>query len=76
MFYLAIQTGIPIVPISIIGSGKIMSAKSWQVNRGEIIMVIAKPVDVSGYTIETRAELIEKVRDVIAANLQNMTHRL
>ena len=75
MFYLAIQTGIPIVPISIIGSGKIMSKKSWQVNRGEIIMVIDKPVDVSGYTIETRSPLMEKVRDVIAANLANVTHR-
>jgi 1-acyl-sn-glycerol-3-phosphate acyltransferase len=68
MFYLAIQTGIPIVPISIIGSGKIMSKTSWQVNRGEIIMVIDKPIDVSGDTIETRAPLMEKVRDVIAAN--------
>jgi len=69
MFYVAIQTGIPIVPVSIIGSGKIMSKKSWQVNRGEIIMVIDKPIDVSGYTIATRAALMEKVRDVIAANL-------
>jgi 1-acyl-sn-glycerol-3-phosphate acyltransferase len=68
MFYLAIQTGIPIVPVSIIGSGKIMSKKSWQVNRGEIIMVIDKPVDVSGYTIETRASLMEKVRNIIAVN--------
>ena len=68
MFYLAIQSGIPIVPVSIIGSGKIMSKKSWQVNRGEIIMVIDKPIDVSGYTIETRALLLEKVRDIIAAN--------
>jgi 1-acyl-sn-glycerol-3-phosphate acyltransferase len=69
MFYVAIQTGMPIVPISIIGSGKIMSAKSWQVNRGEIIMVIDKPIDVRGYTIETRAELMEKVRNIIADNL-------
>lgn len=68
MFILAIQTGIPVVPVSIIGSGKIMSKKSWQVNRGEIIMVIDKPIDVSGYTIETRAPLMERVRDVIAAN--------
>jgi 1-acyl-sn-glycerol-3-phosphate acyltransferase len=68
MFYLALQTGIPIVPVSIIGSGKIMSKKSWQVNRGEIIMVIDKPVDVSGYTIETRASLMEKVRNIIAVN--------
>jgi len=68
MFYLAIQTGVPIVPVTIIGSGRIMSKKSLHVNRGEIIMVIDKPIDVSGDTIETRAPLMEKVRDIIAAN--------
>jgi 1-acyl-sn-glycerol-3-phosphate acyltransferase len=70
MFYLAIQTGIPIIPVSIIGSGKIMSKKSWQVKRGEIVMVIDKHIETSGYTIETRAPLMEKVRDIIAANLE------
>ena len=68
MFYLAIQTGTPIVPVAIIGSGKIMSKKSLQVNRGKIIMVIDKPIDVSGYTIETRFQLMERVRNVIVAN--------
>ena len=68
MFYLAIQTGVPIVPVTIIGSGRIMSKKSLHVNRGEIIMVIDKPIDVSGDTIETRAPLMEKVRKIIAAN--------
>ena len=68
MFYLAIQTGIPIVPVTIIGSGKIMSKKSLHVNRGGIIMAIDKPIDVSGYTIETRSALMEKVRDIMAAN--------
>lgn len=70
MFYLAIQTGMPIVPVTIIGSGEIMSKKSWQVNRGEIIMVIGKPIEVSGYTIESRFPLMEQVRDSIAANQQ------
>ena len=68
MFYLAIQTGMPIVPVTIIGSGKIMSKKSWQVNRGAIVMVIDEPIDVHGYTIETRTLLMEKVRERMAAN--------
>lgn len=69
MFYLAIQTGVPIVPVSIIGSGNIMPKKSLQINRGKIIMVIDEPVDVSTYTIETRAALIEKVQGVIRGHL-------
>jgi 1-acyl-sn-glycerol-3-phosphate acyltransferase len=68
MFYLALQTGAPIVPIAIIGSGKIMSKKSLKVNRGEITMVIDKPIDVSGYGVETRHVLMERVRSIICVN--------
>ncbi len=68
MFHLAIQTGTPIVPVTIIGSGKIMPKRSLRINRGEITMVIDKPVETSGFTIENRAELIDKVRNIIVAN--------
>ena len=68
MFYLAIQTGTPIVPLSIIGSGKIMAKDSLTITPGEIAMVIGKPVDVEGYSLEDRYVLIEKVRSIIAEN--------
>ncbi len=69
MFHLAIGTGVSIVPVSIIGSGKIMAKKSLRVNRGKIIMVINKPVEVSGHTKETRTALMEEVRQSMAAGL-------
>lgn len=65
IFYLAIKSGVPIVPISIIGAGNIMRKRSLRINPGKIIMVIGKPIDVSGYTIENRGELIDKVRNTI-----------
>ncbi|PIP08530.1 MAG: 1-acyl-sn-glycerol-3-phosphate acyltransferase [Syntrophobacteraceae bacterium CG23_combo_of_CG06-09_8_20_14_all_50_8] len=68
MFHIAIQTGVSIVPITIIGSDKIMPKGSLKVGRGEIIMVIDKPVEAGDYTIESRAALIEKVREIIVAN--------
>ncbi len=67
-FYLAIKSGAPIIPISIIGSGEIMPKRSLQVNPGRIIMAIDKPIPVAGYTIDTRAELIERVQSVILKN--------
>jgi 1-acyl-sn-glycerol-3-phosphate acyltransferase len=70
MFYLAVQAGVPIVPVSIIGSGKIMQKQSFRVNKGKIIMVIDKPVDVNGYTIETRSALMDRVRNIIAATYE------
>jgi 1-acyl-sn-glycerol-3-phosphate acyltransferase len=68
MFHLAIKSGVPIVPISIVGASEIMPKRSLRVNRGTITMVIDKPIDVTGYTIETREALIRKVREVIVRN--------
>jgi 1-acyl-sn-glycerol-3-phosphate acyltransferase len=70
MFYLAIETGAPIIPITLIGSGTIMEKQSLTVNKGKITMVIDAPVEVSGYAIETRAVLTEAVRNIIAANYE------
>jgi 1-acyl-sn-glycerol-3-phosphate acyltransferase len=71
MFYLAIQTGAPIVPVTIIGSNKIMPKGSLRLRRGEITMVIDKPIDTGGYTIESRNALISRVREVIESNYEN-----
>ena len=73
MFHLAIQAGVPIVPISIIGAHEIMPKRTLKVKPGRIRMVIDRPVDVSGYTLETRSELIEKIRHIIVRNLENPT---
>jgi len=67
-FHLAIRSGVPIVPISIIGSGQIMPKRSLKVKPGRVKLVIGKPMEVKNYTIETRRELIEKVRGIIISN--------
>jgi len=70
MFHLAIRSGVPIVPISIIGAGEIMPKRTLKVRPGRITLVIDRPVDVSGYTLETRGELIERIRDIIVRNCE------
>ena len=67
-FYLAIKSGVPIVPISIIGSGEIMPKRSLKVKPGEIKLVIDKPIDVKNITLENRQELITIVRNTIIKN--------
>jgi 1-acyl-sn-glycerol-3-phosphate acyltransferase len=70
MFYLAIKSGVPIVPISIIGAGEIMPKRSLYIRPGKITMVIDKPIDVTGYSIENRQELIDKVQNIITRNCE------
>lgn len=67
-FYLAIQSGVPIVPISIIGSGDIMPKRSLKVKPGKIKLVIDKAIPTKGYPLEKRQELIDRVRQVIIRN--------
>jgi 1-acyl-sn-glycerol-3-phosphate acyltransferase len=68
MFHLAIKAGVPIVPITIIGAGNIMPKRSLKINPGKVTMIIDKPIDVSGYRVENRAALIERVMDIIVGN--------
>jgi len=68
VFHLALQAGVPIVPVSIIGSGEIMPKKSLRVHPGKVILVIDKPIDVTGYTEETVDELLNRVYDVVASH--------
>ena len=68
MFHLAIKAGVPIVPISIIGAGAIMTKRSLRINPGKVTIMIDKPIDVTGYTVESRAQLIERVRNRIVNN--------
>ena len=67
-FYLAIKSGAPIVPISIIGSGEIMPKRSLKVKPGKIKLIIDKPIDVKNITLENRQELITIVRNTIIKN--------
>jgi len=68
VFHLALQAGVPIVPVTIIGSGEIMLTKSLRVHPGKVILVIDKPIDVTGYTEETVDELLNRVYDVVASH--------
>ncbi|MEW6334193.1 MAG: lysophospholipid acyltransferase family protein [Thermodesulfobacteriota bacterium] len=73
MFHLAIRSGVPIVPIAIIGAGEIMPRRTLKVKPGRITMVIDRPVDVSGYMLETKGDLIETVRSIIVGHLESRT---
>ena len=68
MFRLAMQAQVPIVPVTIIGANRVWPRRTLNIKRGNILLVIDKPVDVSHYQEERRNELIEKVRNTIIHN--------
>ena len=64
-FVMAIDSGVPIVPVILRGTWSIMAKSSLRINYGGVEMEIAKPIETTGYSRETKEELMQKVRTVI-----------
>jgi len=64
-FVLAIQSGCPIVPISLSGSRAIMPRSSLDIRPGAIDVVFGQPIETTGWTLERRDELIAVVRRAV-----------
>lgn len=68
-FYMAIEAGVPIVPITVAGAFALMPKGPIRCRPGTIRLVFHPPVPVEGYTAETLDELIARVRQAIASAL-------
>ncbi len=64
-FMVALELGIPILPISIRGSGRVLPRGSLRLLPGRIDLVCHRPVEVAPYAAR-REQLVEEVRRVIA----------
>jgi 1-acyl-sn-glycerol-3-phosphate acyltransferase len=66
-FHLAIETGVPIVPITILGTEKLLPKGKALAKAGEVTVVFHLPVDSRQYS--DRDELTKAVRDAVASAL-------
>ncbi len=66
VFHLALKSGVPILPITIIGSREIMPKKSLRITPGKVILIIHPPVFTRDYSEATIDALIQGVRKTIA----------
>jgi 1-acyl-sn-glycerol-3-phosphate acyltransferase len=67
-FMVAVAHKIPILPVTVNGSRRVLPKGSLVVKPGKIQIVIGDPIDTSGYTNATAQELIDKTRQVVMAN--------
>jgi 1-acyl-sn-glycerol-3-phosphate acyltransferase len=63
-FALAMKAGVPIIPITIEGSGKLMPKNKWTITPGPIRVQVGKPIDPAPFG-DDRAALTRAVRDVV-----------
>lgn len=70
-FIVAIESGVPVVPMAIEGTRLIMPKNSFRLRPHDIRINVGKPIPTEGYTYEDRDELIEKVyREMIRLNIE------
>ena len=65
-FVLAVDSGVPIVPVIIHGTRDIMTKKTLRIKPGEVILEIEKPIVTADYNRKTKDQLLERVNQVIS----------
>jgi 1-acyl-sn-glycerol-3-phosphate acyltransferase len=68
-FIMAIESGVPIVPVSLIGTQNLMRKGDWAVQTGDVIVRFGPPVGSSQYSIAQRGELRDRIQTLVAAGL-------
>ena len=68
-FKLAIDLGLPVLPVTLIDTRKVLPADSFNILPAKVKMVINKPITIDGYNEKNMQELIEKTRNVICSEL-------
>jgi 1-acyl-sn-glycerol-3-phosphate acyltransferase len=75
-FALALRTGVPLVPVALEGSHRVIQPKTLQVNPGAVIRIkIDAPIDVRRYGHGEKRRLMEDVSQVLSRNLQELRAR-
>jgi 1-acyl-sn-glycerol-3-phosphate acyltransferase len=67
-FVTAVRRKIPILPVTVNGSRRILPKGSLAFKPGKIQVVIGDPIDTGGYTTESVDKLIDRTRQAIIAN--------
>jgi 1-acyl-sn-glycerol-3-phosphate acyltransferase len=69
-FVMAMDAGVPIVPIVLKGTWTIMDKSSLRINTGQVSLNIEPPIATTGYTRENKDDLIKSVRAVICEGFE------
>jgi 1-acyl-sn-glycerol-3-phosphate acyltransferase len=66
---LALQTGLPIIPMSVSGTRKFLPSGSAIIRPGgRVKIVLGEPIDTTGLDVRAREEITERVRAVVLKN--------
>jgi 1-acyl-sn-glycerol-3-phosphate acyltransferase len=68
-FSMAIESGVPITPITVHGAGRLMPPDRLTIRPGEMTIVFHEPIETADMGAVDRGQLLERVRSVMEASL-------
>jgi 1-acyl-sn-glycerol-3-phosphate acyltransferase len=68
-FKLATKAGVPIIPVTIKGSYKMMEQSKFIIKPAKVEVIISNPIETSGLSREEIKELPDRVKEIIAREL-------
>jgi 1-acyl-sn-glycerol-3-phosphate acyltransferase len=68
-FRMAIDLGLPILPLTVTGTRDVLPANTSDVMPGSARLTIHEPISIDGVTVEDCQKLSDRVREVIASSL-------
>lgn len=71
-FVLAVDAGVPVIPVVINGTFPIMPKNSLTIRPQPVVMNILKPINTSDYTRKTKDALIEAVGEAMKGHLKSL----
>ncbi|MEN3331685.1 MAG: 1-acyl-sn-glycerol-3-phosphate acyltransferase [Blastocatellia bacterium] len=73
-FMMAIEAGVPVVPVTVAGATKIMPKAKVEVHPSTVRLTIHDPIPTIGYSRDNVAELIEQVRKQVLSALEDQSN--
>ena len=74
-FMMALEMGLPILPVSISGTRHVLPGKTMRLLPGRVAIRIHEPIDVRRYSVEQRESLMQDVAAVIRSGLSPWEQR-
>jgi len=75
-FSLALRTNVPLIPITLDGSYRVIAPKTLQVNPGTVIRIkVDRPIDLSSYLRGEKRRLMEEVYLIMNRSLEELQSR-
>ncbi len=70
-FYLALEAGLPVVPLSVVGSRHVMLKGRLATYPGTVKLVVHEPIDTTGLGGSSARAFAERVRQVLAPDAES-----